>query len=73
MAIFDKLNVRSRDEYEMAMVPQCSSYCMCQENGMGTQLQLVVQQWSQDVLVKEDVKPIKIASDLRKQVRLFRF
>ena len=68
MAIFDKLAVRSRDEFEIAIVPQCSTYCMSQENGPGTQLQLVVQQWTQDVMTKEDVKPIKIASDLRKQV-----
>ena len=69
MAIFDKLSVRSRDEFEIAMVPQCSSYCMSQENGIGTQLQLVVQQWAQNVMVKEDIKAIKIASDLRKQVK----
>ena len=68
MAIFEKLAVRSRDEFEIAMVPQCSSYCMSQENGVGTQLQLIVQQWTSEIMVKEDVKMIKIASDLRKQV-----
>ena len=70
MALFENLNLRARDEFEVGMVPQCSSYCMSQENGIGSQLQLVVQQWLQNVVVKEDVKQIKIASDLRKQVKV---
>ena len=68
VAIFENFAVRAKDEFEIAMVPQCSSYCMSQENGDGSQLQLIVQQWSQNVVVKEDAKQIKIASDLRKQV-----
>ena len=43
---------------------------MDQEHGPGTQLQLIVQQWAQNVVLKEDIKRIKIASDLRKQVIL---
>ena len=68
MAIFDNFAVRTRDEFEIAMVPQCSSYCLSQESGSGSQLQILVQQWVKDVVVKEDTKRIKIASDLRKQV-----
>ena len=68
--MFKNLQVRTRDEYEFAVVPQCSSYCIQMENRSDTQLILLVQQWKDDVKVKEDFKSVKIASDLRKQVSL---
>ena len=68
MALFKDLKVRTRDEFEFAMVPQCSSYCLQMENGVDAQIILVVQQWLNNVKVKEDWKKVKIASDLRKQV-----
>ena len=66
--MFKNLKVRTRDEYEFAVVPQCSSYCLQMENGSDAQIILVVQQWAGEIKVKEDWKKVKIASDLRKQV-----
>ena len=39
---------------------------------MNTELELVVNQWKDNVMVKEDKKRCKIASDVRKQVESYR-
>lgn len=49
---------------------QCSTYCQQQEFGADSQLQLIISQWHEGIKIKEDVKDVKISSDVRKQVRL---
>lgn len=70
MAIFNKPAVKGRDDFYLALVCQCSSYCQQQEFGADSQLQLIISQWCDGIKIKEDVKDVKISSDVRKQVNL---
>ena len=68
VALFKKPKVRARDDYNMLMVFQCSTYCVMQDLGLDSILQLQITQWSNGIKIKEDTKVINISSDVRKQV-----
>ena len=69
VAVFTKPAVKGRDDYYIAIVCQCSTYCQQQEFGADSQLQLIISQWCDGIKIKEDIKDVKISSDVRKQVR----
>ena len=71
MATFDVSKMKPRDDFYINMVLQCSTYCQQQINGPNTSLELVVNQWSNGIMVKEDKKKVKIATDVKKQVECY--
>ena len=68
IALFSKPAVKSRDDFFISLVCQCSTYCQQQEFGSDSQLQLIISQWTDGIKTKEDIKDIRISSDVRKQV-----